>query len=187
MTDADYIFIRHLERLYSENQRGALADLRRGLGKPPGTESLTFPHVIPYLPEGLNKQQEQSYFLIASLFALHPMSVSDGNFGSHCADLGRARGGEDGKPPPNVERRFIALLATPTQSLYRALQPLVNLLKSENIRICWVRLLRDLQRWNYADARIDVRREWAGEFWKRAVPETDPESTSELSTEGDQS
>ena len=185
MTDVDYIFIRYLERLYSENQRGALANLRRGLGKPPGTESLTFPHVIPYLPEGLSKQQEQPYFLIASLFALHPMSVPNGNFGSHCADLGRARGGENGKPPPNVERRFIALLATPPQSLYRALQPLVNLLKSENIPVCWVRLLKDIQSWNYADGRANVRRAWAREFWKHSSPQIETESTTDFSAKGD--
>src|SRR5262249_7653030 len=147
------------------DQRGALAALRRGLGKPPGSEPLTYPHIVPKLPSGLGRvEAEEPYYLVASLFALHPLFTNEGNMGSHLRELVPPENRD--KPPPNIERRFVLLLSAHPNDLYKLLQPAVNLLKAGNKPIHWLRLLRDLKRWHYADARNDVRRDWATAFWK---------------------
>ena len=64
-------FIGHLEALRQREDRGALAGLRRGLGGRPGTVPETYPHVCPWTG-GLSGDREDAFFLVASLFALHP-------------------------------------------------------------------------------------------------------------------
>ncbi len=162
--DRDFIY--YLQNLNERDRRGALAALRRGLGKLPGSEPLTYPYVVPKLPNDLRwAEDEEPYYLVASLFALHPMSTIEGNMGSHMRELAPQRGAAE--LPPNVERRFVMLLSAHPNDLYKLLQPAVNLLKAGSVPIHWHQLLRDLKRWRYADARSEVRRDWATAFWKR--------------------
>ncbi len=58
----EHKFIGHLEKLVKEQDRGALAALRRGLGKPPGTTREMDRHVLPYLPPGTSEMQEEVLF-----------------------------------------------------------------------------------------------------------------------------
>lgn len=161
--DRDFIY--YLKSLSERVQRGALAALRRGLGKPPGSEPLTYPYVVPKLPNDLRSpEDEEPYYLVASLYALHPLSATAGNMGSHLRELTRQSGSDE--PPPNVERRFVLLLSAHPNDLYKLLQPAVNLLKASNVPINWYQLLHDLKRWHHTDARSDVRRTWATDFWK---------------------
>ncbi len=161
----DRDFINYLKSLRERDQRGALAALRRGLGKPPGSEPLTYPYVVFKLPDDLRSPEDEGpYYLVASLFALHPLSTTEGNMGSHLRELVRQAGKD--KPPPNVERRFVLLLLAHPNDLYKLLQPAVSLLKAGNVPINWYQLLHDLKSWHYANARSEVRRQWATDFWK---------------------
>ena len=161
--DRDFIY--YLKSLSDRDQRGALAALRRGLGKPPGNEPLTYPYVVPKLPNDLrSSEDEEPYYLVASLFALHPLSATEGNMGSHLRELAPQTHADE--LPPNIVRRFVLLLSAHPNDLYKLLQPAVNLLKAGSVPIHWYQLLRDLKRWRYADARSDVRRKWATDFWK---------------------
>src|SRR5690242_10106207 len=57
---------------------GALAALRRGLGKSPGTVAEMYPYVVQYLPQQASRRVEDAYFLIASLFAWHQVDWTAG-------------------------------------------------------------------------------------------------------------
>jgi len=84
--------------------------------------------------------------------------------GSHLRELAPQTHADE--LPPNIVRRFVLLLSAHPNDLYKLLQPAVNLLKAGSVPIHWYQLLRDLKRWRYADARSDVRRKWATDFWK---------------------
>lgn len=63
-----------------KGNRAALAALRRGLGKAPGEAPDVFPVLLPLLPEEqLWPRDESVAYLIASLFALHPLSWPEGS------------------------------------------------------------------------------------------------------------
>jgi CRISPR system Cascade subunit CasB len=63
------VFIEVLVALYEQEDRAALAALRRGLGKPPGETMEMHPYVVPFT-QGLKRKQEDAYYLIAALFGL---------------------------------------------------------------------------------------------------------------------
>ena len=152
-------FIHYLQSLAEKDDRGALAALRRGVGQKPGTVPEMYRYVIPHLPENPPKWQEQSYYLIAALFALHPVSTDEGNLGTHLAKI-RTDGNEDA-----LERRFTALLSAHPDDLPDYLRQTISLLKSKEIPVNWNRLLSDLQRWSHPEYGDHVRKSWASAFW----------------------
>lgn len=153
-------FIAHLQELIMKDDRGALASLRRGLGQPPGATAEMFRYVEPYLPQTRSRSQEAAYYLIASLFAMHPLSTSEGNVGTHMAQT-RSEGGEDA-----LERRFTVLLAAHSEDLPNYLRQTISFLKSKDIPINWNQLFWDIQNWDDEDHR--VQKKWASAFWGRA-------------------
>src|ERR1035437_1147702 len=70
-TAGEQNFAGYLARLAERDDRGALAALRRGLGKEPGEAPEMFPYVVPWLPRQASIWAEQAYYLVASLFGLH--------------------------------------------------------------------------------------------------------------------
>lgn len=150
-------FIRRLQELAASENRGALAALRHGLGRPPGAAAEMFRYVEPWLPEKRSADQEAAYYLIATLFALHPKSIAEGNLGQHMAFI-RKEGGDDA-----LERRFTALLAAHPDDLPNYLRQAVSMLKSKEAPINWDQLLRDVQAWNSPERW--VQKAWARAFW----------------------
>ncbi len=155
-------FIGFLEGLVEREDLGALAALRRGLGRRPGEVPEMYPYVVPFLPD--EEWRQDAYFLIASLFALHQGSWrADGserdatNLGASFARLSAMR------ESSSIERRFVALLSCDWEDLPEHLRSAVSLLKSEEVPIDWLRLLRDMQRWD-RDER-PVQRAWARAYW----------------------
>ncbi len=158
-------FIRYLQKLADGQDRGALASLRRGLGQPPGTVADMYRYVEPYLGADA-RYKESAFYLVATLFALHPKSTNEGNMGRHLAAT-RSEGGEDA-----LERRFTALLAAHPDDLPEYLRQAVSFLKSKEIPINWDQLLRDLQGWGRED-RV-IQKKWARSFWGgRQLPKTE--------------
>lgn len=155
-------FITHLQMLAEKENRGALAALRRGLGQPPGGAPEMFRYVESYLAERRSIQQEAAYYLVASLFGLHPESTQEGNLGAHLAQT-RTQGGEEA-----LDRRFTALLAAHAEDLPNYLRQVISFLKSKNIPVNWNQLLWDLQDWDREDHRVQKR--WANAFWGNHTP-----------------
>ena len=121
--------------------------------------------VQPQLREQDSNVRESTTYLIGALFALHDAPNGKGNMGGHF----RAMCSEGGDPPPNVERRFMSLLACDADDFDVALRQAVMLLKSKNVPIDWHQLIRDAMRWKGSDAarRDQVRKWWARSFWRR--------------------
>lgn len=154
--------IQHLHSLRDTDDRGALAGLRRGLGKPPGTAVETYPHVVPYIPASdAEPARAWPYFLVASLFAEHPRSDRGQNVGLAFRRL---------KESPSREARFRALLNADVPELPGHLRQAIRQLAQAEIGIDWALLLNDLRYWAEPQRRVQQR--WARAYWAEAHPET---------------
>lgn len=154
-------FIRYLQKLETENNRGALASLRRGLGQALGTVADMYRYVEPFLGQERSAgYKESAFYLVAALFALHPKSTDFGDMGKHMAAT-RTESGSDA-----LERRFTALLAAHPDDLPEYLRQAVSFLKSKDIPVNWNQLLWDLQNWEKRDdPKYSVQKKWARSFW----------------------
>lgn len=157
-------FINYLEGLHEHEDRAALAALRRGLGKEVGEDIDAYKHVLRFNPP---ERDEPWYCLVGALYALHPASWRPDageypiatNFGASLSRLWLKREtGRDG-----LERRFVALLNADRAELPEKLRHAVSLLRSEEIPVNWLQLIRDLRFWDLANRR--VQRHWARAFW----------------------
>jgi CRISPR type I-E-associated protein CasB/Cse2 len=170
MEDRTLPFVEYLEHLRDHpdqsRSRAALAELRRGLGQPPGTAHEMYPYVVPFLPNDAGKLREDAYFLIAALFAYHPEPGGSGNMGSHFAGA-RDPSGDNSA----IERRFAAVLAAHVDDLPIHLRQAVGFLRSRQpeIPVNWHRLFTDLLGWTHPSGY--VQKEWARAFWGRTKEE----------------
>jgi CRISPR system Cascade subunit CasB len=160
--------------------RATLASLRRALGKAPGAAVEAYPFVTPLLPplqtvhdHERDELNEALYYLVASLFALHPHNWQSEknvrwrtNFG---ASMARMKG-QSPERSAGVERRFVALLNASFAELDDHLRHAISLLKSADIPVDWLQLLDDLRRWEFDD-RV-VQRRWARSFWGESPPDS---------------
>ena len=165
-TDSDWRdrFIAHLEALRDRGDRAALAELRRGLGEPPGTVAPMYRHVVPWLPE--NRFLEDAAYTVASLFGFHSASGGTKSVGGALANI---RSTDGTSRPESVERRFTTLLNAHEDDLPVHLRQSISLLKAHEIPIDWRRLIRDVQGWGHPDRY--VQRRWARDFWIGSTPE----------------
>ena len=160
MSEATYAqrFVDYLVGLEAAENRAALAALRRGAGKPPGTTPEMFPIMVPWTST-LPTTEADHYYLIGALFALHPSNTDGGNLGTTL----RAVAGGDGAAMESTQRRFMVLLNTGADDLHYHLRQAVSLARSKDVPINWVRLLGDLRSWDHPDRYI--QRQWAEKFW----------------------
>lgn len=159
-------FIAYLRRLHEAKDRGALAALRRGLGKPAGTEYAMYPYVAPWLTSGAHRSRDDAHFLIAALFAFHPEAGGRGNLGEAFRRAIASPSDRDA-----IERRFTALLAADPEEFDYHLRHAVAFLRAKDVAIEWSQLLRDVQDWRMPDGR--VQRRWARSFWARTEEENE--------------
>lgn len=168
-------FITHLEELARRQDRGALAALRRGLGRPPGTAVEMHPQVIPYLPDGWG-WTHQCYYIVGALFGLHPHSAGQGDMGDVFRSIASKTDSE------SIEKRFVTLLKSHRDDLFGHLRHAVALAAGKDVAVCWDTLLRDLRHWD--DDRRWVQRNWARSYWGGAEPSASEEQTA-VSAKGD--
>ncbi len=159
-------FIASLENLLDRmNQRDSsaratIAKLKRGLGKDPGTCIDMFPFVIPRI-EGIEKEKDQNaFFMVAALFAAHqkPENNKIRNLGSYFKKISNKK-----KDSESIEKRFLALLNSHYDELFRHLRHAVSLGKSLDIPIDFKVLLWDIIRWD--DSEKKVQKNWAKSYW----------------------
>lgn len=175
-------FITHLETLADD--RAALAALRRGLGQPPGTVPDMYPYVVRWLPQEAypNSWLEQSYYLLAALYALHPQSTPEGNLGDHFALT------LDPNPDHNtaIERRFMGLLTAHSDDLPFYLRQAISFLKSKERPINWHELMWNVRDWGYPDRQTRVQKRWATQFWRRRAEDAGTDSGDTDDTQNDE-
>ena len=157
-------FIEQLEKLKKAKNRAALAALRRGLGQPPGQVPEMHPYVVRFLPPDArpNSWTERSYYLVASLYGLHPEMANEGNLGNHFART------LDPNPELNqaVERRFTALLTAHAEDLDFYLRQAISFLKSKEVEVNWHQLMFDVLDWGNPYKQPQVQKRWARQFWR---------------------
>jgi len=174
-------FIAYLENLVRRQARGALAQLRRGLGKPPGLALEMHRHVVPFLPRE-RPWEEDVYYLVAALFAFWHQGVDTvatdppKNLGASLACL------VDQANADSLERRFLALLKSHEDDLPHHLRQIVALLKGKGIPLDWRQLWQDLKQWGHPDRF--VQQNWARAFWGRSAAASpsqanEPQTTTE--------
>jgi CRISPR system Cascade subunit CasB len=172
-------YLRNLAREGDED-RGALADLRSGLGKEPGEMARVHKHVVPYLPE--KNHDDRWYYLTATLFGMHPKHKepvehrSNGKKWKEVWTVGRAF-----RPlafPINepkkgsMEARFVALLNAHPDDLGDHLRHIVRLLESAKPPqpLDWFRLFDDVLQWDHPEGHVQLR--WARDFYRGNRSET---------------
>lgn len=145
----------HNDRL---EDRGALADLRSGLGKEPGEMARVHKHVAPYLPE--TNYNDRWYYLTATLFGAFPQHWKGRSLGAAFRLLNLKQKSD------SMEARFIALLNAHPDDLDDHLRHAVSLLKANEQPqpLDWFRLFEDLLQWDHPVRHVQLR--WARDFYK---------------------
>lgn len=169
MNERDQSFVEWLIKLADQpNKRAVLADLRRGLGQPPGLAPSVGRYAQPFLSADDSPRREETYYLIASLFGWHPMPTVNGNMGDHFAQLWVG----EKEPPDNIARRFNVLLAADWDTLPDYLRHAISLLKANNIPVNWSQLLTDVWYWDQAEGKVQLQ--WSRAFWRKGRSQSNP-------------
>jgi len=155
-------FIRNLLNLAKEGQenRGALADLRSGLGREPAEMSRVHRHVVQYLPE--KDDNDPWYYLIATLFGAFPQHRQGRSLGAAFSPLRQKSG--------SMETRFIALLNAHSDDLGDHLRHVISLLRANEQPFDWFQFFWDLLEWDRADGRVQLG--WARDYYRSEPGET---------------
>lgn len=140
----------HQERM--EN-RGALADLRSGLGKEPGEMARVHKHVVPYLPE--NYYNDRWYYVTATLFGAFPRHSKGRSLGAAFRPLKQKS--------DSMEARFVAVLNAHPDDLDGHLRHAVSLLENAEQPLDWFQFFKDLLQWE--DPERSVQLKWARDFY----------------------
>jgi CRISPR system Cascade subunit CasB len=150
--------------------KGEMARLKRSAGKTlpesSGAAQLLF---FRLLPNGVGKNEEETYFLLATLYPLIEASAMPASLG---AALRRLR-------PPNddaaktYDRRVRRLLEADRSRLPFLIRQTVRLLADHRQRIHWPTLLKDLLHWSSEKRYVQMR--WARDYWatvadKKSIP-----------------
>lgn len=181
MPSSSSLLIEHLNQLVTQQDLGALALLRRGLGRQPGETPEIFAQVLPYLSlsdalsAAQREREENAALVVASLYALWhqgkaaPLSVRGVSLGAAFRTM--ANQSDSG----SIEGRFVALLKASRERLPDHLRHAIALLKAKEVPLDWALLLSNLAQWNETgrQEQLGVRRRWARDFWQGARPSGD--------------
>ena len=150
-------FLDRLRRL----DPGDKAKLKRDAGKAIA-EAQSIGLFYRLLPYGVSAAQEETYFLVATLYPL----AESGGAGNLGVSLRRARD-TDPKKNKGLDRRVEILLDADKTQLRFRLRQAIRFLKSKRVSVNWEQLLADLQKWN-RPTRI-AQKQWAHTYF--ALPE----------------
>lgn len=165
-TEDDHVarFISHLRKLADNEDRGALAALRRSLQDRTGMAAAACPHVDPWLPRSEDAYRDRAFFLVGALFALHPDPGGEGTgLGRAFRAINADQEGPGAGDNESLRQRFVALLDADAEDLPAHLRHAVSLARSKGKPLDWDRLLRDVLAWRGESRR--VQRRLAREFW----------------------
>jgi CRISPR system Cascade subunit CasB len=150
-------FCEHLSQLGP----GERAQLKRNAGRTLAESRYTMGLFFGLLPTNVPQHQEETYFLVATLY---PLAES----GNAC-NLGESlREARDTKNHRGLDRRVEILLDADAGQLPFRLRQAVRLLYSKRVPVNWPRLLQDLLAWDHP--KHYVQENWARAYF---APEND--------------
>jgi len=174
LSTEQYAFIKYLTNLSKEDNRGALATLRRGIAGNPLEDLNLRRFIARKVPDEVrDSPREGVYYLVAALYGFHPYNTETGNFGEHMKRVSLARDDSEA-----AERRFTVLLNARLEDLNAPLRQAVMMIRQQEppIAINWGALLVDLLFWEHPQ-KIS-QRAWANSFWSYERPEDKNTSSS---------
>ncbi len=142
-------FCERLEQL----DAGERARLKRNAGRTLAESHNVLGLFFRILPRNIPRYQEDTYFLVATLFPLAE-GGGEGNLGH---TLHRA---QDKKYAQGLDRRVEVLLDADREQLPFRLRQAIRFLYSKRVPVNWPHLLRDLLAW-------DSPKRWVQESWAR--------------------
>jgi CRISPR type I-E-associated protein CasB/Cse2 len=164
--------------------RKTLAELRQGANFSPRSRLRMVKHVVPFLEERPDPDDEW-FYVVAALFATHRSPLL-AVFLEHLR--GRGLGAalrEIQETSGSVEGRLLTLVNSGPSTLPVHLRRVVSLLSSKEIALDWYVLLGDLLEWKHP--RRIVQERWLREFYGAPTPPAGAsewsETTQALSTE----
>ncbi len=158
--DADERFVAWLRRLDREDDRAALAKLRRSLVNF-GDDFSAYAVLGGALPAGLPEWKLEDYVLVAGLSAMHrDWADDDRSLGN---SLRRLRHALSDAGEGSLDLLFTALLNAEREELPVRLRHVITRLAAKEIAIDYARLLEDLGGWQHP--RRFVQRKWAHDYW----------------------
>jgi CRISPR type I-E-associated protein CasB/Cse2 len=165
--------IDRLKELAENEDRAALASLRRSLDGEVQSFAGAARVVARFLPRDLKPWEENDAYLVAALFALAPSSS-----GLALARALRRVATETGST--SIELRFTALLAASREDLPTHLRHAVTLTRGAGIDLDWAALLKDVLRWGAPSGA--TQKNWAREFWASNTVDETTSNTTEGNT-----
>lgn len=185
-------YVNHLDCGDNADGRAKLAELRRMLLERSGVFRL---YIIlgDVLPEGISSREEDRYFNVAVLMALHKQRLRPGmsipgfpqaekghrrrsdSFGASVGWLRQELSRRSKEGVKSLDLRFGALLNSPEEDLFYHLRQMVQRIADPNLSspvpVNYTRLLYDLYRWDFSDSETSVQREWARHYWQSGSKE----------------
>lgn len=154
--------------------KAMLANLRRGIGKEPGSIPILWEATLSGMPESLSgKYAEPSYgewaaHTALTLYALHQHGkercMSDERFPLGKAVRMLVKNDEDEN---RIKRRLdAAVTADSLQEVSHHLRGIVQLLKSADIPLCYPSLAEDIYLFQFSTTRDSVRLHWGRDFYR---------------------
>ena len=146
--------------------RGLMADLRRGLSK--ATASRSWPYIAQWC-NLKNDRQRTIFQTVAASFAFNPNTTSEGNMGTTMRQLATGDGREaDGLK--TFEARFRRFLSCDTFSeVCERLPTVIRTTRAKGVVINHEELFKDLHYWG---DRVKIR--WAHAYWSDVQKEEGP-------------
>ncbi len=178
LDDSASVVMGRLRRMVDPRRQGGrrvAAVLRRSLAHPPAQDPACWEIVEPLIARSTVGWPREVIYLVAALYASHPVDQARGQSGrSLGAALRRLDGG------PAIDRRLARLVLCDRATLPAQLRSITQLLARRGIGVDWVQLLRDLLAWDRSGR--PVQSAWARAYW--GAPTTPPSSRQTRRAEG---
>lgn len=139
------------------------ARLRRNAGRTLAEARGAEREFLPALPPEVDPSSYESFFLVATLFALAKhYTAEDHTLGTVMRQVRESRTSR-GVPTLTFDRRFQALLDSDRAQLPFRLRQMVRLAQADQVPINFVRLLRDVLSWEHPERYVQLR--WARDYF----------------------
>lgn len=109
------------------------------------------------LPNGVPQYKENTYFLVATLYAMAESTTAERDFGASLRQIWSKNNHK------SLDRRVQILLDSDENQLPFRLRQAVHYLKSQQVKINWQKLLEDLLWWSSENR--SVQRRWARSYF----------------------